>query len=948
MMKALGDETTTRRTIRDAVALSTLPMIWAEYEPHQVIESLADVLQRALRVDFVYICLHGQSHGQAIEFCRTNHHPAAASQAAELGRALAPWLDRLRSGSVESLPNPLGRGTVRIVGLLLGWEGAQWILVAGSARANFPTGDDRLLLSIAANQAAMLLQRKQAEVALRRSEALLTEAQKLAHVGSWNWNLACDNVAWSDEQYRIFGLAPQAMAMNFDRVVSLVYPDDRTTVRAVVAKALRDGKPFEYSMRALHPDGAIRMLQARGQVEVDENGQPIRMFGTVQDVTERARAEELMRESELRFRGTFENAAVGIAHRDLTGRWLRINETFCDIVGFAREQLLGMSFQDITHPDDLASEQTHDQRLCEGRVPRYSIEKRYVRSNGNAVWVNLSASLQRDAVGNPSYVITVIEDISERKRLEADLREAKAFADKANRAKDEFLANVSHEIRTPLNAILGMAELVLGSPLAIDQRQDIETLKSAGEGLLEVINDLLDISKIEAGKIELYAETFSLRTAVRDTLRPLAFRARQKALELSDFVQADVPDELVGDVGRLRQVLINLVDNAIKFTERGKVSVCVEMTDEAVADDELSLRFVVSDTGIGISRDKQAIVFEAFQQEDTSITRKYGGTGLGLTIAARLVALMGGELSVVSEPGRGSTFTFTARFRRIAPLDQGAPLQPIEAAAPSEPAAAVKSESLHILLAEDNEFNVRHVQRLLTRKGHRIKVAATGREALQVIEAEGRTFDLLLLDLHMPEVDGFQVVQAIRQREINSGEHLPVIALTARSTKQDRDRCLRAGADDYLSKPVRAGQLFAAVERVRVASRPSLVDRGVLVAGCYNDPTALAQMCQDFRSLVPRRYADVAAAMQARNGGDLREAAHKLCGLLSAYSTVAGELASRLEDHAALRQLDEAGALVDRLETMIHQLTDELHGVRLESGELSFGHSVGSRRKARR
>lgn len=943
MMEALGDETTTRRTVRSAVALSTLPTIWAEYEPHQVLERLADVLQRTLSLEFVCICVHGQSPGQAIEFCRTNRQPTPAGQTEQLGRALAPWLDRMRSGLVESLPNPLGHGTVRIVGLLIGSEGAQWILVAGSARANFPTGDDRLLLSIATNQAAMLLQRKQVEVALRRSEALLTEAQTLAHVGSWNWDLARDSVAWSDEHYRIFGLAPQAMPMNFDRVVKLVHPDDRSTVQAVVDKALRDGEPFEYSLRAAHPDGAIRIVQARGQVEFDENGQPLRIFGTVQDVTERARAEESLRESELRFRGTFENAAVGIAHRDLTGCWLRINQTFCDIVGYTRERLLGISFRDITHPDDLLLELAHDQQLCEGRVPSYSIEKRYLRSDGAAVWVDLSASLQRDAAGNPAYVITVIEDISERKRLEADLRQAKEVAEKANRTKDEFLANVSHEIRTPLNAILGMAEVVLGTPLAIDQRQDVETLKSAAESLLEVINDLLDISRIEAGKIELYAETFSLRTAVRDTLRALAFRAQQKGLELCGHVQADVPDELVGDVVRLRQALINLVDNAIKFTERGKVSLCVEVTDESVPDDAFSLRFVVSDTGIGIPRDKQAIIFEAFQQEDTSIIRKYGGTGLGLTIAARLVALMGGRISVASERGRGSTFTFTVQFPRISPLDQGAPLQPIEAAAPCEPALAVKPESLRILLAEDNEFNVRHVQRLLTRKGHRIEVAATGREALQVLETEGRNFDLMLLDLHMPEVDGLQVVQAIRQREIDSGGHLPVIALTARSTKEDRDRCLTAGADDYLSKPVRAVELFAALERVRAASRPSLIDMGVLVAGCANDPTALAQMCQDFRASVPGRFADVAAAMHARNGGDLREAAHKLCGLLSAFSTAAGELASRLEDHAALQELDEAGELVNRLDTMIHQLTAELNGVRLESGELPFGESVGAR-----
>jgi CheY-like chemotaxis protein len=356
-------------------------------------------------------------------------------------------------------------------------------------------------------------------------------------------------------------------------------------------------------------------------------------------------------------------------------------------------------------------------------------------------------------------------------------------AEAANRAKDEFLANVSHEVRTPMNAILGMTGLALDTPLTEDQRQYLTTVKSAADNLLG-LNDLLDSSKIEAGRLDLDLGGFSLWSAVGNTLRAVAARAHRKRLELVCNVQPAVPDALIGDAGRLRQVLLNLAGNAIKFTEQGEV--VVQVAEEAAAEpadrQEVLLRFCVRDTGIGIPVDQQATIFPPFGQEDTSTTRKYGGTGLGLTITAQLVALIGGQIAVDSAPGQGSTL-------------------PAPATTP-----------LHTLLAEDDEFSVRFMEQLLSQRGPLVRLATNGREALSL--AEEGVFNLLLLDVHMPELDGFGVVGAIRERKRAMGGHLPVIALTARSRKEDQERCLAAGMDDFLTKPVSAAALFAAIDRV--------------------------------------------------------------------------------------------------------------------------------------
>ncbi len=518
------------------------------------------------------------------------------------------------------------------------------------------------------------------------------------------------------------------------------------------------------------------------------------------DITELKQREESIQRGAAELRQIFDNAPVGIVFADLDGRFLRVNEAICKLLGYDREDLESADFTRITHPDDIAAARGAFSQAISGGEDTAHTEKRYVAKDGRIIDAVVRVAALRSADGKPYRLIAQIVDVTERRRAERMLRAAVEQAEQANRAKSEFLAMMSHEIRTPMNGVLGMLELLDRAKLPVSEQSYVETARASADALLVIINDILDFSKMEAGKLTLDIVPMALDGAVASVVNLLEPRAAEKGLLIHTHFAPEVPRFVYADSDRLRQILMNLVGNAVKFTVAGSIAVSIEVLEQDAA--ACRLRFSVTDTGIGIPRERQGELFEKFVQVDASARRSHGGTGLGLAICRRLIELMGGEIGVTSAPGQGSTFWFVVPLRRARRAEIEAPTQFSHPVAVSGPAHG------HVLVAEDHPVNRRLMEIMLAKHGFTVDCAVDGRQAVDAVKK--RHYDAVLMDVSMPELDGFSATAEIRALGGPAAE-VPIIAITAHAMKGDRERCLAAGMDAYVSKPIDYDRLVATI-----------------------------------------------------------------------------------------------------------------------------------------
>ena len=768
----------------------------------------------------------------------------------------------------------------------------------------------------------------------------------------------------------------------------------------------------------------------------------------------------------------------------LDGYFLRLNPAWARVFGYDDTTLKASPFLDFVHPDDRASTVEAVSVLTTG-TRLINFENRYRARDGSYRWLEWTAAPFVDQ----GVIYAAARDVTDRKRADEALKESSAHlqhlvteldvarktAEAAAAAKGEFLANMSHEIRTPMNAVIGMTDLALRTRLTSQQREYIRTANQSAEALLSILNDILDLSKIEAGRLTLDHVPFGLRDTVEDAVRLFAPRADEKRLELACHIPPDVPEALVGDPGRLRQVLINLVGNAVKFTDAGDV--VVEVQAKHVTDAAATLEFTIADTGIGIAPDKQWTIFGAFVQADSSTTRRFGGTGLGLTISADLVERMGGRIWVTSEEGRGSQFRFVATFgiqteRRaetrpsaanlhdlrvlvvddnatnriileellrswrmdptvvdsassaLAALDNGVrdgrafelvltdammpgvdgfalarqiaadarlasakvimltssgvvpdgegggersvaaqltkPVKqsdlldailtafgaPIARRTDDQPSLRSAGDvPLQILVAEDNLTNQKLVRLLLEQEGHEVTVVPNGRAA--VTSSAARKYDVILMDVQMPEMDGFEATAAIRQRERDTGVRVPIVAMTAHAMTGDRERCLAEGMDAYVSKPLRPEDLLATIDgllldpatpreprsdrsspRVETAAKGPSIDGAALLADFGGNSALMADVIRVFLSDAPAQQETLRAAVAAGDAGAIAAAAHAIKGSVGLFSKGAAYEAARTLEHAARAgELADVRARYTRILDDLSRVTEDLEAL---------------------
>ncbi|MCV2360082.1 response regulator [Paucibacter sp. TC2R-5] len=645
---------------------------------------------------------------------------------------------------------------------------------------------------------------RQQQDALRTSRAFLDRTGRMAGVGGWEIDLATNSLFWSDETCRIHGLEP-GHRPSLEEALDFYTPEARPVVQQAVQHALATGEGWDLELEQQLRDGRKIWVHAVGSVEF-EDGQARRLVGAFQDVTERVKERLALKEAHTLMQLATDSGGIGIWDYDLVQGSLKWDAWMYRLYGQMPSDELGPYdlWARHLHPDDKAVAEHNLQDAIEGRRP-FATEFRVIWSDGSVHHIRGTALIKRDEAGRALRMVGVNWDTSEHHRIEAELREAKLVAEGASKAKSEFLANMSHEIRTPMNAILGMLTLLRKTKMSERQADYAAKTEGAARSLLGLLNEILDFSKVEAGKMTLDPQTMRVDHLLRDLSVILSANVGAKKLELVFDIDPALPRELVADAMRLQQVLINLTGNSIKFTEQGEVVLAIKVLQRN--QDSVSLHFAVSDTGIGIAPQNQARIFSGFTQAEASTTRRFGGTGLGLAISQRLVALMGGELTLQSEEGRGSRFEFSLTLAladtAVAATALGEKTDP--------PAAQRRA-----LIVDDNAIAREVLARMCESQGWMVDLAESGEQAIACLQAHAHTaagpYQALFVDWQMPGLDGWQTIGRIRAQGL-AGPAPVIVMVTALGREQlaQRSEADQAMLDGYLVKPVTASMLFDAV-----------------------------------------------------------------------------------------------------------------------------------------
>ena len=859
---------------------------------------------------------------------------------------------RLRETTVmkkESLP-PMGRrylsfplsmflslcACVLAAAMFLGGE-----TVLGMSRMRLLESAFLLLLGITClgcwRIAQTRIRRENAERDARATEAALNENQarldlvlRAASMGVWHWDILEDRRYFDSQVCALLGLDEETFRGSGEEFFLVVHPDDREVLKAALARTIDRDAMYDPEYRVVSRDGAIlRHVAARGRLARDADGAPVRINGVLWDITERKKMEELLRQREDDLRNVLDNMPAMIGYWDRNFRNRFGNRAYIEWFGIDPADMPGKHIREVIGEERYELNLPYMEAALRGETQVF--ERAIPTPDGSGVRYSQASYIPDIHDGTARGFYVLVTDITQ-------VKEAERAADAASRAKSQFLANVSHEIRTPMNGIMGLTHLALQKELTPQLREYLERIDSSAHSLLGILNDILDISKIEAGMLTMERAPFDIRESLRRVSGLAAAPAEQKGIALSMIVGDDVPRVLTGDPLRLEQVLLNLLGNAVKFTEQGSVTLAVAVDGRNQDSGKVVLRFSVQDSGIGIRSEDMESIFEPFAQSDSSATRKYGGTGLGLSICSNLVRMMHGDLAVESRHGTGSTFSFTAEFG----LD-AAEFADGSSAAPPEPASLREiMDGRRVLLVEDNLINRQVAREMLQATGLAVDIAENGEQALQILSGSAANYDLVLIDIQMPVMDGYEATRRIRRHW--DRDVLPVIAMTAHAMSDDRQRCIEAGMNDYLSKPIVPATLYTLIatwipagkrtqgaplqqqvsvppQRASLPDRFAGIDLGAVMERVDDNIPLVMELFQELDKEARAKRELIGAALDSGDVASLRRFLHTLKGMAGNMG-VDGVFSTcqKLEAYLSMQDMDRVRTLLGRLDNELERM----------------------------